>query len=57
MRNRLTIANPNVAPSNSKTSETVVEVGNPKVLKTSNKITSVSIVATMIHIIAANVKF
>jgi hypothetical protein len=36
---------PKVAPNNSKTMETVVEVGKPKELKISNKITSVIMTA------------
>ena len=43
------------APSNSKTSETVVEVGKPSELKTSSRITSVSITARNSTIMFLNV--
>ena len=42
------------APSSSKTRETVVEVGNPNVLKTSSRITSVSITARKRSIMSEN---
>ena len=38
------------APNNSKTIETVVEVGNPNVLKISNKITSLITTERKMHI-------
>jgi len=45
-------ANATVPPNNSKTSETVVEVGIPSELKMSSNTTSVSITATRIHMIS-----
>ncbi len=45
------------APSSSNTSETVVEVGSPKVLNRSSRITSVSITARNRIIIAGKVNF
>ena len=42
------------APSSSNTRETVVEVGSPKVLKTSSRITSVSITARKRSIMSEN---
>ena len=41
-----------VAPNNSNTIETVVDVGNPKLLKRSRRITSVTMAATRISIIS-----
>ena len=43
-------ASANVAPSNSKTIETVVEVGIPNELKISSKMMSVTMTAMKIHI-------
>src|SRR5690606_15408616 len=45
------------APSNSNTIETVVEVGNPRVLKTSRSTISVSITAKKIHNTLSKVKY
>jgi hypothetical protein len=42
----------NVAPRSSKTMETVVDVGRPKLLKRSSKMTSVTIAATKMSIIS-----
>jgi len=49
----LRIEIPTAAPSNSKTIETVVDVGNPKVLKRSSRITSVIITARKINMISS----
>ena len=46
----LMVATIKVAPNNSKTKETVVEVGIPKVLKMSSTMTSVTITAKKITI-------
>ena len=46
-------ARANVPPNNSKTMDTVVDVGIPMVLNTSNSTTSVSITANRIHMISA----
>lgn len=50
------IAMAKVAPRSSKTKETVVDVGNPSVLKKSIKNTSVIIEATKMHMISAKTK-
>ena len=46
------IAKMNVPPKSSKTIETVVEVGSPRVLNTSSSTTSVTMTANRIHMIS-----
>ena len=48
----LTIARANAPPNNSKTIDTVVEVGSPRVLKVSRRITSIAMTARQIHMIS-----
>ena len=48
----LIIAKAKVPPNNSKTIDTVVEVGNPKKLKVSSRITSTAMTARQIHMIS-----
>ena len=46
------IARINVPPRSSKTMDTVVEVGSPRVLNTSSSTTSVTITASKMHMIS-----